>query len=289
MSWITPYTVAYEDHAIRLLKFRDTNKKQTSLFVPPQAGHKSWIADYDDSKSLVQCAMNNTEGGVYAIDWKSATRERSHESEIDLQNQLCEAIRQTKSKNTHVIGLCQGGWVAALTATRNPEPIQLLTLAGTPIDTSYDSILKQAQQTPFLFYKHMVILGGGVVKGDLMLAGWKLPNFFEHMKKERDPANKRFYEWYNETQDLAGIWYLWAIKNIFIENNLPEMLDIQCPVNVVVGKKDDITPPAQTLAVQKNCKHKIKVYESTGGHIGVFTGTDALANAWPALFKDIAS
>lgn len=284
-TWATPYKITFEDHAIRVLEFRAvTNPLQQSvLIVNPQAGHGR-IDDYKRGQSLTECTLNNTAGAVHVLDWKGATPFRAMENEVSLQNQLCDAIKATGSSNVHVVGLCQGGWVAALTATNHPDLIQQLTLAGTPIDTSFESLLTTAQKLPLAMYQGMVMMGGGVMRGEWMLKGWKWPNKEMHREAEKDPKNDHFYSWYNSTQDLAGAWYLWAMWNIFIKNNLPKMLDIKCPVNVVVGDKDDITPPAQTLAVQKNCSHEIKVYNTPGGHLGVFTGSRSINETWPELY-----
>jgi poly(3-hydroxyalkanoate) synthetase len=131
----------------------------------------------------------------------------------------------------------------------------------------------------------MVFWSGGVMKGSTMLKGWKEPNKAKHEEAEKLPENQHFYSWYNEPQDLSGAWYLWAIEHIFKGNKLPKMLDIKCPVNVVVGLKDPITPPAQAIAVQKNCSEKITVYTTKGGHIGLFISRRAIEDHWSKLFK----
>jgi len=287
-KWATPHKVIFEDFAIRVLEFRESNLDQTILFVPPQAGHDSegTVEGIKKDRSLIQCALDNTTGGVYSIDWKGATYARMFENEKSLQDQVERAINATRSDNVHLVSICQGGWVSALLATNKPELVQKLTLVAAPIDTSFESLLKPAQETHIYWYHTAVMWGGGLMRGDWMLKGWKGPNKKLHEEAEKDPKNDDFYRWYNKTQDLAGGWYLWAIDNIFINNRLPDMLDIKCPVNVVVGLTDDITPPAQTLAVQKNCSHKIKVYEVNGGHFGAFGSEHAIHTVYPKLFLD---
>lgn len=282
----TPYTVKYQDHAIRVLEIVPVTdpSQQSIIIVNPQAGHGR-IDDFDKDQSLTACAMENTTGGVHVLDWKGATPLRAFENEVSLQQQLLTAIKATGSDNVHVVGLCQGGWVAALTATNHPGSIQKLTLVGTPIDTSFESLLTPAQKIPLSVYQGMVMMGGGVMKGEWMLKGWKEPNKAAHAAAELLPENDRFYQWYNKTQDLAGGWYLWAMRNIFINNKLPKMLDIKCPVNVVVGEKDEITPAQQTIAVQNNCSEDINIFRSSGGHLGLFMGRTSIREVWPKLFS----
>lgn len=278
----TKYKVVLDHLAFRVLEFRESNLDQTVLIANPQAGHGR-LDDHDEGQSLAECALNSQEGGVYAIDWKSATHSRMFENEQDLQDQVQLAIAATRSDDIHLVGLCQGGWLSALVATNRPETVQKLTLAGAPIDTSFEGLLSPAGKVPLWQYRTMVMMSGGIVHGDWMLKCWKSPNAAHHAKEEKNPDNVHFYKWYNKTQNLAGAWYIWAIDNIFINNRLPEMLDIKCPVNVVTGNRDDITPPAQTLAIQKNCEQEISTYEVEAGHIGVFMSHKAM-DVWPKVF-----
>jgi len=185
----------------------------------------------------------------------------------------------------HVVGLCQAGWVSALAATHNELSFGTLTLAGTPIDTSFESIITPAQKVPFFFYQAAVIKGGGLMRGAQMLEWWRSGKESEHASMEKLPESKRFYEWYNAPQDLAAKWYLWAVRTIFINNDLLEMLSLRMPVNCVVAEEDDITPPDQTLAVQHRCSHMCKVYRAKGGHIGLFMSKAAIKETWPRVFQ----
>jgi poly(3-hydroxyalkanoate) synthetase len=286
MTWATNYKVAYEDHAIRVLEFRASNDNKTTLFVPPQAGHESWIADFKQGQSLVECALINSKGGVYSIDWKGSTVFRALENVTTLQDQLITAIDVTNSDRIHVVGLCQGGWVTALASTNRPDKFNEITLAGTPIDTSFECIISPAGKVPLFIYQSVVMMCGGIMSGKLMLDAWKKPNAETHRKAELLPENDHFYSWYNKTQNLSGAWYLWAIDNIFINNRLPSMLNISCKVNTVAGLKDDITPPDQTRAVQTNCDQLTTDYEINKGHLGVFMSREAVkpGGVWAVIF-----
>ncbi len=89
--WYSAYHCVYEDAAIRLLQF-NTGEGTPLLIVPPQAGHHSYIADFGQDQSLVQCAMAHTERPVFAVEWKSCTFERRHEGISELQSQLNTAV-----------------------------------------------------------------------------------------------------------------------------------------------------------------------------------------------------
>jgi poly-beta-hydroxyalkanoate depolymerase len=57
-----------------------------------------------------------------------------------------------------------------------------------------------------------VALGGGLMKGQFMLQGWK--NMHPLAKQET------FESWYENPIDLPGRWYLQVITQLFKENRL---------------------------------------------------------------------
>lgn len=289
-NWFTPLANVYEDDAIILYCARDNIQGEiTTLVNPPQAGHMSDIADHAEFKSITQTALRDTKGGVFIICYKGATFERRHENEKDLQLQLLKAMEMTNARPIHVVGLCQGGWVVALTATNYPARFDEITVAGAPIDTSFKSIISPAGKVPLFVYKFIVNMGLGIISGKWMLHNWMKGKEAFHKKQQQRPEKKTFYNWWFRTQDLAGGWYLWAIDNIFINNRLPDILDIQCHCNVVVGKRDDICVPKQTIAIQMNVRTLIDIFWAAGGHLKVFMGIEALEpdGPWSRLFKAV--
>jgi poly(3-hydroxyalkanoate) synthetase len=301
-TWKTPYTVSIETEAYRLLCFRHT-KKEPIIIIPPQAGHHSYIADYADGQSLVQCAISNTDKPVYAIEWKSATAARKNEGVDDLLAQLNECIDHTGP--AHIVGLCQGGWLATIYAALNPDNAISLTIAGAPIDThAGNTVLSDAiHKVPMIAYQTVVDLSGGLMLGDIMLSSWKSFNpkihYIDRYMSPNDNTNE-FYQWYDLTQNLSGKWYLWCIKNLFKKNLLyknkmvisdrkVDLRSIKCPVNVICGESDDITPPKQTIALIDYCKHGKSYIIPKTGHIGVFMGRTGINGIWADLFKDICN
>lgn len=298
--WVTPYSVQHEDNAIRLLQFSSGVGKPV-LVVPPQAGHHSSIADYGPNQSLVASAVKHTDSPIYAIEWKSCSFDRKDESIIDLLNQVKIAVEKVND-SCHLIGLCQGGWLSAIYSSLHPEKVESLTIAGAPIDThAGSSVLHQITRLPFLWFKSLVVMSGGIMPGDLMLTGWKSGNPYQHYVKRYQnptPDTKRFYQWYDYTQDLAGEWYLWAIDKLFQKNELGRnvlsinsttvdlrQLSRLSKVNIVVGEKDDITPPEQSLALLKYVN--ANVHYTDAGHIGVFMSKNVISNTWNKLFTSI--
>ena len=233
---------------------------------------------------------------MYAIEWKSCTFERRGECITSLLDQLHSAVKATGGK-VKLVGLCQGGWLAAIYATL--YPVEALVLAGTPIDTAKgDSSLHKVSKLPFYLYQMAVFWGGGLMRGKTMLRSWKSNAPVKHyLTRHIFPSKdtKKFYKWYNHTQDLAGGWYLWAIENLFQKNKLGRnvlsisgrTIDLRVlkNVHIVVGSNDDITPPEQSLALLDYID--ASVYTIRGGHIGVFMGKKGIQNVWNDLYKEL--
>jgi poly(3-hydroxyalkanoate) synthetase len=149
--------------------------------------------------------------------------------------------------------------------------------------------------------------GGGLMLGRFMLAGWKNMHadeqyvqkhidLYEHMD---DPAylekTELFESWYENPLDLPGRWYLQVIRSIFKENQLAkgefialgrriELRNITCPVYLLAGDRDDITPPEQVFGAEAllgTPKEKIVKRLAPGGHVGLFMGSSTLRDVWP--------
>lgn len=293
--WNSPNKIVHEDHAIRLRQFSSRTGTPT-LILPPQAGHDSRIADYADNQSLAISAANNTDGPVYVIDWKSCTRDRGSEGYHDLVQQVLTAITQIGS-TVNLVGLCQGGTLATVVTALHPSNVQRLVVAGAPIDVdSAPSILDTARKQPLYYYQWAVMMCGGVMGGELMLYLWKMGNMKLHYVDRFKPENisqqtEKFYDWYDNCQDIAGGWYLHLIENLFkknlliknqfkVQNDVVNLNVIKCPVHLITGTKDDISPPEHTISLGNKVSGDVFYHSINKGHIGVFMSSSGIKNVW---------
>jgi poly(3-hydroxyalkanoate) synthetase len=106
-----------------------------------------------------------------------------------------------------------------------------------------------------------------------------------------------FSSWYENTIDLPGRFYLQAINELFKENRLAQgrfvglgrplsLRDIRCPLYLLAGESDDITPKEQVFAAEQLCAtpaRDILKAVIPGGHIGLFMGSEALRTRWPQI------
>ncbi len=287
-----------------------------TLVDAPHAGHTAVIADYHAGQSLVQTLLANGVGHVALTDWKSATDDMK---DLEIDNYLAEVVIAIDDLGGRVnlIGLCQGGWMAAMIAARFPEKVNSLVLAGAPIDTDAGDgpIKRMAHQSPISFYQELVALGGGLMKGKYMLQGWKNMNPEQHYIQDHidlyehidDPAylakEETFNRWYENPIDLPGRWYLQVIAQLFKENRLAkgefiglgrklDLTNITCSTYLLAGAADDITTPEQVLGAAKylgTSADRIVQETVPGGHIGLFMGARTLKEHWPRIARWIAA
>jgi polyhydroxyalkanoate depolymerase len=287
-----------------------------TLVDAPHAGHTAMIADYHNGQSLIETLLVNGIKHVALTDWKSATDDMK---DLEIDNYLAEVVVAIDDLGGRVnlVGLCQGGWVAAMVAARFPDKVNSLVLAGAPIDTDAGdgSIKRMAHESPMSFYEELVALGGGLMKGKFMLQGWKNMHPEQHYFTDQidlyehidDAAylskEETFNSWYENPIDLPGRWYLQVIKQLFKENLLAkgefiglgrklDLHDITCPTYLLGGAADDITAPEQVLAAANyigTTKDKIRQETVPGGHIGLFMGAHTLKEHWPQIAKWIVA
>jgi len=104
-------------------------------------------------------------------------------------------------------------------AARFPAKVRTLVLARAPIETDAGDgpVKSYAHTLPAAFYERLVKLGGGMLKGEYMLAGFKsmhpdmqyVAKFREIYRNIDHPGHRRRFEefelWYEHTLDLPGV------------------------------------------------------------------------------------
>ncbi|MEN6349696.1 MAG: alpha/beta fold hydrolase [Syntrophomonas sp.] len=316
-GWSTPNNIILQHETLCLRHFPnkyDTSAKRPVLILPPQAGHHSNLSDYSPAQSLVR-VFHRYGYDVYVTHWLSATPEYKDLGMWDYIRLTDEAVEEIRKRTgvykIHLVGQCQGGWQASVYTSLFQDKIASLVSAAAPIDVNAQTtgIVEYAQQLPMEFFKYLVATGNGLMQGKYILMGFKSMQPEEHYVRKYfnlwkminngdEEGLKRFIHfenWYQYTQNLPGRFYLEIIKNIFKENNLTkpgsfklngrpvDLRNITCPVIIMAGKKDHITPPPQAFG--------LKNYISTppgdvieilteGGHIGTLMGTESLREDW---------
>lgn len=288
-----------------------------TLVLPPQAGHSSHVIDFAPGQSQLSTMLDAGLTRLYAMEWRPATPQTRHVGITDYLDVIDRAIVRVGGR-ANLVGDCQGGWLAAIYAALNPERVHTLTLAGAPIDFhGGESVI--AASTKVLTsslgmapYRALVAMNGGNMSGRAVLSNFILMQpqseisrqlqLFEGLDDPQHVERYRVFEdWFKHTQDIPGTFYLWLVEHLFHRNELisgrlvvdgrrADLANITSPVLLLAGARDHITPPAQLFAAAQAVgtpRADIVQRTSAGGHLGLFTGRQALTEDWPVLMAEV--
>lgn len=288
-----------------------------TLVLPPQAGHASSIVDYGAGQSQMITLRDSGLDNLYAIDWLPATAETADCSIEDYIAVLQDAV-QSIGGRVNLVGDCQGGWLAVVFAGLHPDQVNTITIGGAPIDThAGESGIQEwtrlfARRDELTFYQTLVMLGGGRQRGKSQLRGFKMlepgaeiDRMMGLLANIHDPdyvtRHIDFTNWFEWTQDVPGAFYLWIIEHLFVHNELARgvlivndatvnLSAINCPIFLLAGAKDHITPAAQVWAladlVSTPAEHVSRELVDAG-HLGLFMGRAALVEHWKPIAERV--
>lgn len=310
-AWASPSTIVLERPCLSLRDFSQgegSSEDLPVLIVCPQVNH-SYICDYAPQQSLVSTLRYHGHPRTFVIEWKSADLARAHET-LDESFLGIEACIRHLGGKVHLVGLCQGGWMSLVHAALHPEQIGHLVLAAAPVDFFAEPGLLNLMARflyPMSFYESLVLLGGGVIRGEMINAGFNnlrpleryFGKYFDLMVHIDDPGYvQRFEElenWYSLHQNIPGPAYLKIVKELFKENRLVkgtfvckgspvDLKRVVAPLHLIVGSRDHVTYPGQLFAAADHVSSReIHRYTADAGHIGVFMSKAALRHVWPSV------
>ena len=199
-----------------------------------------------------------------------------------------------------LVGLCQGGWLAAAYAARFPEKVVRLVTAGSPVDlaASPSQITRSVAWTPPMVLRRLVELGGGRVLGRVAQQFWAQNSGNEFVAREAlqsegdKTSEERFAAWNARTVDLPGRYFLETAEWLFRENRLAEgrfsalgrmcdLRNIKCPLFILAASDDEIVSPAQATALARLCPAADATIRVVAGkHLSLFMGRETLAGVW---------
>jgi poly(3-hydroxybutyrate) depolymerase len=318
-AWSTPHEVAFETPIARLRDFSPARGSGPvpTLVLPPQAGHDSCIVDYSAEQSQMRTIIDCGLTRALSLDWIGATRETAQASIDDYLDVVDRAVEHCGGK-VNLIGDCQGGWLATIYAGLHPDRVNTLTLAGAPIDfhagepVIHEVLGHLAPGGDLRFYQALVAADGGVLKGEHMLAGFILIQPADEVSRQlalllnlddqhHVARYSEFEDWFKHTQDIPGAFYLWIVEHLFRDNALVggsleiggrrvELASIDMPLHLLAGATDHITPPDQVFAIASRASTPSELIRrdvTSGGHLGLFMGHEALRNHWPPLLAEV--
>ncbi len=317
-SWTTPHEIVFETPLARLRDFSVSRRRVVpTLVLPPQAGHDSCIVDYSTEQSQMRTILEAGLERALSLDWVGATRDSKDASIEDYIDIVDRAVEHCGGR-VNLIGDCQGGWLATIYAALYPERINTLTIAGAPIDfhagepVIHEVIRRVAPDGNLRFYEALVASGGGILEGRHMLTGFimiqpsaEIARQIDLLLNLDDAAHvaryREFEDWFKHTQNVPGAFYLWIVRNLFRDNALisgslevrgqkVDLGRLEMPLNLLAGATDHITPPDQVFALAQYAStppELVTRHVSTGGHLGLFMGHEALREHWPRVLAEV--
>ena len=269
------------------------------LIVAPYAVHDASIADFADRHSLAQILAESGTGFIASTFWKSATAEMRDYGVDAYLSDLNVAVDDLGGRAS-LVGLCQGGWLAAAYAARFPGKVARLVLAGAPIDlaAAESRVTRSLAMVSPAAIEHMIALAGGRVTGELSLALWSRDMEDECSAEEAlqcacDAALKaRYNAWNARAVDLPGLYFRQTTEWHFRENRLardcfpalgrPALISkIEAPILVLAAADDEVVALPQATAVESLCRGaSVAIRVERGRHLSLFMGRRTLGGAW---------
>ncbi len=303
LQWSLPNKITFKNDSLNLRCFTPSasSLKTPIIILSPNAGHNLNICEL----LIRRCLCVDQERAVYVVDWIPPTPESPNKNDSldDLITNIGKCVSEVGGK-THLFTLCQGAWAGAIYTALYPDTVLSYSDAAGPIDFCAGGGKIQAicQTLPFSFYQNMVAMSGGVQRGEFQLMGFKGLNPYDRYvgdytdlwnaicEGDENGIKKwhRFKEWYDQPQNLPGVWYLEAVDKLFKKNLLitgeleilgrkVDLGNFKCPVFLIAGDKDDITPAPQVFSMEKYVSTPVvKHLLQNAGHIGVFVKQESL-------------
>lgn len=187
------YKIVGEDEFVEWLKFGDQDAEAGAIVVPPEAGHGAEYVAFASGKSLVETMLKGCDS-VIVPRFKGAKRGQRDKTMEDSEWEVRGCLKWCKRK-PDVVGFCQGGWQAAMSAAIRPELYGELFLINAPIDLtpSPGSIGEKLKKIPQWVFELNVLMNCGIQKGKDQLNSWKMMH-----------AEDRFWNDFVDIWEVAG-------------------------------------------------------------------------------------
>lgn len=306
--WTTPNTVTTELVTMRVREFRRAGRTvrnradQAVVVVAPYALHAASTADFAQGHSVIEALLNGGVRHLVLTEWRSAgqqMRELSFDSYLAELNTVVDDIGSPAA----LVGLCQGGLLAAIYAARFPEKVSRLALAGAPLDLDADgsALTDIIRSTPPAVINGLIAQGDGILRADLVMSLWPTTASAEadicealQVANPKPALVRRFAAWNADLVDLPGAYYRQTVDLIFRRNAFARrefvalgrtvgLRDVRCPLLLLAAAQDEIVSPAQVTSAQalvSSSPGDITCRRVEGRHLSLYMGRSVLAEAW---------
>jgi polyhydroxyalkanoate synthase subunit PhaC len=269
---MTPGSVVYRNELIELIQYDATTPtvyKRPLVIVPPCI-NKYYILDLRPENSLVRHAVAQGHT-VFMISWRNIPPELGRLTWDDyIEHGALTAIRVAReisgSRTVNAMGFCVGGTLLAcalaVLAARRDATVASATFLTTMLDFTDPGEIGVYISREILDAREPSLLAGQCVNGSELAGAFaslranKLVwNYVvnNYLKGETPPAFDLLY-WNGDSSNLPGPWYVYYLRNMYLENRLREggaltmagtavdLSRITVPAYVYASRDDHIVP-----------------------------------------------
>jgi len=293
----TAGAVVFENEVMQLIQYSPLAKKvyERPLLIVPPCISKYYMLDLKPDNSFVRYCV--AEGHtVFLVSWCNPPPELGRLTWDDYVTKgvlqaIDLALEIAGAKTLNALGFCVGGALLA-TATavlraRGDGRLASITLLATLLDYRDSGDLGTLIDEQYVKAREAGLPAGGVVSGSeigMSFASLRANEFIwtavvnNYLKGENAPPVDLLY-WTNDQPNLPGAWFLYYIRNMYLENNLcrPGRLEVgDTPVDLgkidvpayVLGARDDhIVPWKCTYAAARLLGGETEYVVGASGHV----------------------
>ena len=293
----TEGAVVFENELFQLIEYKPLTAKvyeKPFLMVPPCI-NKFYILDLQPENSLIRYAVAQGHR-TFVVSWRNPDASLAHKTwDNYIEEAVIKAIEVTQeisgAPTINALGFCVGGTMLtsalAVLAARGEKPVASATLLTTLLDFTDSGILDVFIDESFVKYRESEMGKGGLMKGSDLASTFSFlrPNDLvwnyvvgNYLKGETPPPFDLLY-WNSDSTNLPGPFYVWYLRNTYLENRLVtpgqaticgekvDLRKVDIPFYLYGSREDHIVPIGGAYASTQVLPGKKRFVMGASGHI----------------------
>ncbi len=294
---VTPGAVVFENEVMQLIQYAPLTKKvnERALLIVPPCISKYYMLDLRPETSFVRYCI--AEGhSVFLVSWRNPPLELGR---LTWEDYVSEGVLKAADVTLEIagtgtlnaLGFCVGGALlasaAAVLRAQGDARLASVTLLATLLDYRESGDLGTLIDEPYVISREAGLAAGGVVPGaeiGMSFASLRANEFIwaavvnNYLKGETAPPVDLLY-WTNDQPNLPGAWFLYYLRNMYLENNLArpgrlkvrgvplDLGKIDAPAYVLGARDDHIVPWRCTYAGTRLLGGEVEYVLGASGHV----------------------
>ncbi len=305
----TPSEVVYRENKLRLLHYVPATPRPFPIpvLIVSSLINKYYILDLRPGRSYVEYLVKRG-FRVYMIDWGIPdARDRTLTLDDHINGYLTRCVqsvlRHARASTLTLIGYCMGGTMALIYAALHRRPVRNLVLLATPVDFHNQSLLSLWSRPQYFNVDRLVDVYGNV-PAEILYGAFMMLKPMRNITKYVDLLARlddeefintfqAFNYWIRDTVPVPGETFRQFVTETYHHNRLVNsrmvlggervrLEKVICSVLNVVAERDEIVPPASSIALMELINSRDKeLLTVPGGHHSLSIGRSAMRVVWP--------